>query len=296
MNKYKDSDLLLMFKIRYFELCLLDLFSKGLIKGTTHTSLGQEYIPVSLKPFINEKDFIISNHRGHGHFIALTGEIEGLLSEITGKEGGICNSIGGSQHLLYKNIMTTGVQGEGVSIALGHAFKFKHEKTKNACFVFIGDGTFGRGSVYESLNMASLYKLPYILIIENNSIAMTTKLAENMAGTIENRIKAFDVDYIKITSSNPDEIRKQIKEPILNAKENSTPLAVEFVTQRVASHSKGDDTREEEEMEFINKNYWYNKLKNEKDGKFLELDNLAKREIETITNEVLSRKELEFVE
>ena len=296
MNKYKDSDLLLMFKIRYFELCLLDLFSKGLIKGTTHTSLGQEYIPVSLKPFINENDFIISNHRGHGHFIALTGEIEGLLSEITGKEGGICNSIGGSQHLLYKNIMTTGVQGEGVSIALGHAFKFKHEKTKNACFVFIGDGTFGRGSVYESLNMASLYKLPYILIIENNSIAMTTKLAENMAGTIENRIKAFDVDYIKITSSNPDEIRKQIKEPILNAKENSTPLAVEFVTQRVASHSKGDDTREEEEMEFINKNYWYNKLKNEKDGKFLELDNLAKREIETITNEVLSRKELEFVE
>lgn len=296
MNKYTDNDLLLMLKIRYFELTLLDLFSKGLIKGTTHTSLGQEYIPVSLKPFINENDFIISNHRGHGHFIALTGEIEGLLSEITGKEGGICNSIGGSQHLLYKNIMTTGVQGEGVSIALGHAFKFKHEKTKNACFVFIGDGTFGRGSVYESLNMASLYKLPYILIIENNSIAMTTKLAENMAGTIENRIKAFDVDYIKITSSNPDEIRKQIKEPILNAKENSTPLAVEFVTQRVASHSKGDDTREEEEMEFINKNYWYNKLKNEKDGKFLELDNLAKREIETITNEVLSRKELEFVE
>lgn len=296
MNKYSDFDLLLMLKIRYFELTLLDLFSKGIIKGTTHTSLGQEYIPVSIKPFISENDFIISNHRGHGHFIAFEDEIKGLLCEVTGREGAVCKGMGGSQHLLYKNIMTTGIQGEGVSIGLGHAFKFKHEKTKNACFVFIGDGTFGRGSVYESLNMASLYKLPYILIIENNSIAMTTKLSENMAGTIENRIKAFGIDYIKITSTNPDEIREQIKEPILNAKENSTPLAIEFVTQRVASHSKGDDTREEQEMEFINKNYWYNKLKNEKDGKFLELDNLAKREIETITNEVLSRKEMEFVE
>ncbi len=295
MNKYTGDDLLLMLKIRYFELSLLDLFSKGLIKGTTHTCLGQEYIPVSLKPFINEKDFIISNHRGHGHFIALTEEIEGLLSEITGKEGGVCNSIGGSQHLFYKNIMTTGVQGEGVSIGLGHAFKFKLEKTKNACFVFVGDGTFGRGSVYESLNMASLYKLPYILIIENNSIAMTTKLFENMAGNIENRIKSFGIDYIKITSDNPNEIKEKIKEPILNAKKNSCPLAVEFVTQRVSSHSKGDDTREKEEINLINQNYWYNKLKSQNNTEFLKLDNLAKNEIELILKKVLLKKEAEFV-
>ena len=295
MNRYSDFDLLLMLKIRYFELTLLDLFSKGIIKGTTHTSLGQEYIPVSLRPLVGANDFIISNHRGHGHFIAFEDEIKGLLCEVTGREGAVCKGMGGSQHLLYKNIMTTGIQGEGVSIGLGHAFKFKHEKTKNACFVFIGDGTFGRGSVYESLNMASLYKLPYILIIENNSIAMTTKLSENMAGSIENRIKSFGIDYIKITSDNPDEIERHLKYPILNAKDKSTPLAIEFITQRVSSHSKGDDTREKEEIELINNNYWYNKLKKEASNRFIELDNLAKNEIELILEKVLVKKEAEFV-
>ena len=295
MNKQLEDDLLAALKIRYFELALLKAFSKGLVKGTTHTCIGQEYVPVALKPFVEDSDFVISNHRGHGHFIAMTGDIEGLFCEIMGKTGAVCNSVGGSQHLLHKNIMTTGVQGEGVSIGLGHAWKFKHEKSHNACFIFVGDGTFGRGSVYESLNMASLYRLPYILVVENNSIAMTTRLFENMAGTIEGRVKAFGINYEKVISHNPTEIKAQLQEPIKRAKEDPSPLVIEFITQRVASHSKGDDTRSKSELEKVQDLYWYNKLKKQENETFNKLDEIAKLQIESIVNKVLDKREITSV-
>ena len=295
MNDYSDEDLLLMLKIRKFELTLLDLFSKGLISGTTHTCIGQEYVPVSLNPFVIDTDFVISNHRGHGHFITFTGEIEGLLSEIMGKDGAVCSAVGGSQHLFYKNVMTTGVQGEGVSIGLGVAWDLKRQNNKGISYVFIGDGTFGRGSVYESLNMACLYELPYVIVVENNSIAMTTSISDNMSGTIENRVKAFGADYIRVTSISVNEIREQIKEAVLNVRENNKPLVIEFVTSRVASHSKGDDTRSPEELEIIKKSYWYNILKESSDEKFKALEQIANTEIDNILEKVTSKKEVAFV-
>lgn len=295
ISKYSDEDLLWMLKIRRFELMLLDLFSKGQIYGTAHTCLGQEYIPVALKPFVQNNDFVISNHRGHGHFIAFTEEIEGLLSEMMGKEGAVCNGYGGSQHLFYKNVMTTGIQGEGVSIALGIAWALKRKHTKNVCFAFVGDGTFGRGSIYESLNMACLYKLPYILVVENNNIAMTTKNSENMSGNIENRVKAFGAKYIKIVSDIPTEIRKQIESPIKEVRDTNTPLVIEFITTRVAAHSKGDDTRTNEELESLRKQYWYNVLKQENGEQLQRLEIIANQEIEQILNTVNEKKEIHFV-
>ena len=295
MNNYNDEDILLMLKIRKFEKTLLELFSQGNIFGTTHTCLGQEYIPTALKPFIKDTDFVISNHRGHGHFIAFTGEIEGLLAEIMGKEGAVCNSAGGSQHLFYKNVMTTGVQGEGVSVALGIAWSFKRENNENLSFVFVGDGTFGRGSVYESLNMACLYELPYVMIVENNNIAMTTKSDENMSGSIEDRVKSFGANYIKITSNIPNEIRIQITDSINYVRKNSHPLVIEFVTSRVSSHSKGDDCRAAEELEIINNNYWYNILKKQNNEKFEFLEQKANKEIEDILKKTSAKKEITLV-
>ena len=292
MNRYAQEDLFLMLKIRAFEEMLLDSFAKGLIAGTTHTCLGQEYIPVSLKPLVRETDFVISNHRGHGHFITFTGEIAGLFAEIMGKEGAVCGSVGGSQHLFYKNVMTTGVQGEGVSIGLGVAWDLKKQDNHDIVYVFVGDGTFGRGSVYESLNMACLYRLPYVLVVENNGIAMTTKLSENMAGTIEARARAFGAEYVQVTSSIPSEIRAQVQPLIQRVREQQAPLVIEFITTRVASHSKGDDTRAPAELEQLHRQYWYEILKRQQDARFELLDAQARQEVNLIFQQILNAKEI----
>ena len=258
MYCYEREDLKSMLTIRNFELTVLDLFSKGLIKGTTHTCLGQEYIPVALKKFISDDDFVISNHRGHGHFLAMFGDTEGLLSEITGRKGAVCKGIGGSQHILHKNFMSTGVQGEGIAVGTGVAWTFKCDGRGRICYVYIGDGTFGRGTVYESLNLACLMKLPMVVAVENNGIAMTTYREDSMSGTIEDRVKAFGAGYIYLESKDVGKIRETIEKPISEVSAGSGPLVLEFKTERVAAHSKGDDSRSKEECEAVRKRYWYN--------------------------------------
>ncbi len=258
MCSYDLNDLKAMLMIRNFELTVLDLFSIGHIKGTTHTCLGQEYIPVAMKKFISNYDFVISNHRGHGHFLSLFGDVEGLLSEITGREGAVCKGIGGSQHILYRNFMSTGVQGEGIAVGVGISWSFKHAGKDNICFVYVGDGTFGRGTVYESLNLACLMKLPMVIVVENNGIAMTTHQEDNMSGTIEGRVRAFDANYILLESHDVGTIRETLDKPISEVRAGLGPLVVEFKTERVAAHSKGDDTRDKEECERIRNRYWYN--------------------------------------
>lgn len=263
MERYSQEDLEKMLTVRAFELTILDMFSKGQIRGTTHTCIGQEYIGVSLSSFIGEKDFAISNHRGHGHFLSITGDFEALLGEFLGKEGAASLSAGGSQQLFYKNFMTTGIQGEGPGIGLGIAWAMQHEKTGALTCVFTGDGTFGRGSVYESLNIAALLRLPYVLAVENNGIAMTTPISKNMSGTIEARAKAFGVSYVKVVSANPAEIREQLSAPLQLVRDGNGPLVIEYMTVRAASHSKGDDTRPAEELARVGEAYWYNRLKAE---------------------------------
>lgn len=289
MTHFNKEDLRLMLQIRKFENTILELFSKGLIKGTTHTCIGQEYIPVSLKGFINENDFVISNHRGHGHFIATTGEVEGLLCEILGKKGAICGGVGGSQQLYYKNFMTTGIQGEGASIGLGVAWTYKHEKTDNITYVYVGDGTFGRGTIYESLNMASLYKLPYVMIVENNGIAMTTDISDNMAGSIEKRVRSFEVNYLKIDTYNLDEIRNILMDPIAKVRNGEGPLVIEFITSRVAAHSKGDDTRDDKVLNAVVESYWYNVCKNE-DESITVIEKSVDLEMDEMIRRVLNKE------
>lgn len=291
MFNYSDIDLERMITINKFEKTILDLFSKGKIRGTTHTSIGQEYIPVSMREFMLENDFVISNHRGHGHYISLTGDVEGLLCEIMGKEGAVCSCYGGSQQLYAGNFMTLGIQGEGVSIGTGIAWTFKHEKNPNICYVYVGDGTWGRGSMYESLNMASLYKLPLVIITENNGIAMTTPISDNMAGNIENRAHAFDVDYIQVTSQDISEIRSQLADKIKAVREGAKPLVIEFITQRLAAHSKGDDTRTEEEIKLNAEKSWYYRFKKEDPERLRAVEETVDKKMNGILNKVMEKSE-----
>lgn len=107
-----DEDLDLLLMIRHFEESLLDLFGQGKLNGTTHTCLGQEYVPVVLRPLLAERDFVFSNHRGHGHYLARFDDPYGLLAEIMGREGAVCHGVGGSQHIYRDTYLSTGVQGK----------------------------------------------------------------------------------------------------------------------------------------------------------------------------------------
>lgn len=273
------EDLKLLLLIRHFETLLLDLFSEGKLNGTTHTCLGQEYIPVSLKPFFQDQDYFFSNHRGHGHYLTRFNDPKGLLAEIMGKKGAICNGVGGSQHIKRGHYMSTGVQGESVAISAGVGLSIKSQ-SDGIVWCFIGDGTFGEGIVYEALNFISLHKLPVIIIVENNKIAQTTPIELNMAGTIQARVESFDLSHILITGNDIESIRQLLADEIEQVRMCRQGLIIEYDTERLGPHSKSDDTRSKELLDNIHKFDWFDKYKHESD--FDQIEQEVKTELAEI--------------
>jgi 2-oxoisovalerate dehydrogenase E1 component len=119
-------------------------------------------------------DAVLSNHRNHGPFLTYSGQFQGLLEEIMGRPGGVCHGVGGSQHLAYRNFHSNGVQAGLTGVAVGQAFARKLHGQSGIVAIFIGDGTLGQGLVYEGLNLASIWQLPILFVVENNGIAQTT--------------------------------------------------------------------------------------------------------------------------
>ena len=230
--------------IRKFEEKLLKLFSEGELFGTIHTCIGEEWIAVAAANSIKKNDTFFSNHRGHGHFIAKTGNIFGLFSEIMGKSNGVCKGIGGSQHLYSPDFFSNGIQGGMVPICTGYAFAEKMNKSGNICIVFIGDGTLGQGIVYESMNIASKWELPLLIVVENNKISQSTLQSETLAGTIKNRAKAFDIQYHKSNTWQWENLLDDFINAVNYVRDNSKPFILEVETFRLRAHSKGDDTRD----------------------------------------------------
>ena len=238
-----------MYLIRQFETRLLELFSQGKLFGTTHTYVGQEAIAVSAISNLLNTDIVFSNHRCHGHYLTKEDDPEGLLAEIMGREGGACGARGGSQHLYKNNFYSNGIQGGFLPNALGMAFSEKYFRTNNVVVAFIGDGTFGEGTVYESLNLASLWQVPLLIIVENNQIAQTTPIKDNLAGSILNRVKAFDIDVNEIESNDISILYPRFEEVINKVRDNIRPHVEIINTYRFNAHSKGDDFRDQKEIE-----------------------------------------------
>ena len=231
-------------KIRIFEELLLDLFSKGKISGTVHTCVGQEIIGVVLSNYLTENDHVVSNHRGHGHYLSRTKNYRGLLAELMGKKTGCSKGVGGSQHTYFKNFLTNGIQGGMVPIAAGVALFNKKKNNQALSVAFIGDGTLGEGIIYETINIASTWNLPLLIIIENNSYAQSTSFRQTFSGDIGTRFKGFGADYLKCSSFDLDNLDSILKKSVENCRTKSKPTVVEVQTYRLNSHSKGDDNRD----------------------------------------------------
>lgn len=252
-NPFTEDDLAYCYEkiylIRYFEETVLELFSKGKLNGTTHAYIGQEANAVAISSSITNDDIIFSNHRCHGHFLAHTNNPKGLMSEMMGLESGVCGGRGGSQHLQFGNFYSNGVQGGIVPNAVGIALAEKKKESGNITVVFLGDGTLGQGIVYESLNIASLWRIPILFIVENNYYAQSTPSKLQIAGSIMMRAEAFSIKTGECTSNDVRVIYPIVKNAVTYVREESKPMFVLLNTFRLCHHSKNDDNRPPDEIE-----------------------------------------------
>src|SRR5258708_4868639 len=178
-------------RIRKVEEKFLELFSQGKLNGTVHTCVGQEFSALAFAGQLKKKDFIFSNHRCHGHYIAFTGNTRGLLAELLGKSSGTCGGIGSSQHLCHNNFFSNGIQGGIVPVSAGYALGNKLKGNGAVSVVFIGDGTLGEGTLYETMNIISKWEIPLLSVCENNFYAQSTPQQINLAGDIQARNGGF---------------------------------------------------------------------------------------------------------
>ena len=234
-----------MFRIRRFEETVLEEFSRGVFAGTTHTSIGQEANAAGVISVLQPDDVIVTNHRCHGHFIAYGGDMRSLFAEMMGKATGLCGGRGGSQHIHWRNLYSNGVQGGIVPISAGMALAEKEKQSGALVTLFIGDGTFGEGALYEACNMASLWRVPLLIVVEHNHIAQTTPTALVMAGRIPERLQAFDIQVTELNTSDVSEVQQASLKCVTSILKNSLPQALVLNTVRFGPHSKGDDTRSE---------------------------------------------------
>jgi len=241
----------LMYRIRRFEETVLENFPRGVFFGTTHTYLGQEANAAGVLAHLQPNDIVFSNHRCHGHFLAYGGDMHALFAELMGRATGVCGGRGGSQHLHWRNFYSNGVQGGILPVAVGIALAEKQLKTGAVTLVFLGDGTFGEGVVYESLNLASLWSAPILFVVENNRIAQTTPVELAMAGDLAARFHAFDIPTSRLDTSDVLEIHSMAGNLIQDVRQRCQPHALVIHTCRFGPHSKGDDTRPAQEVEFM---------------------------------------------
>ncbi len=234
--------------IRRFEETVLDLFERGLLNGTTHACIGQEADAVAIAEHLGQTDHVFSNHRCHGHFLARTGDALGLIAEIMGKPAGVCGGIGGSQHLCAPGFMSNGVQGGIVPNAAGIALAKQLDGGPGLSVVFIGDGTLGEGITYETLNVASLWKLPLVIVLEDNGWAQSTPARANLAGGIRGRFAAFGLPVFEIDSTDVEELDAFAAQALAQSRAKEGPVAIVIHTYRLCHHSKNDDNRPAEEV------------------------------------------------
>ena len=238
-----------MYRIRRFEETVLEEFPHGRFYGTTHTYLGQEADAAGVLCHLQDEDIVVSNHRGHGHFLAYGGDMHALFAELMGKVTGVCGGRGGSQHLKWRNFYSNGVLGGTVPLATGMALAEKVKKSGAIAVTFMGDGALGEGVVYEALNMASLWEAPILYVLENNHIAQTTPVERSLSGEAATRFQSFGIETCELDTSDVLEIAQAAGESIGKVRAASRPFALILNTCRFGPHSKGDDTRDPGEIQ-----------------------------------------------
>ena len=248
LNKFEDQFKKALF-IRKTEELFLELFKEGKISGTVHTCIGQEFTGIFASKYSTDGDFVVTNHRGHGHYLSFTKDYIGLINELLGNSNGSSRGIGGSQHLYNENFISNGIQGGMLPTAAGFAFGNKLKNNNNISIAFLGDGTLGEGVVYETLNICALWGIPIVFILEKNDISQSTSFKQNFQGDLKGRIEGFGIDYQLTSIYDIEHLDETFNNSINKARCKSKPIFIEVEVGRLYSHSKGDDNREPKAVE-----------------------------------------------
>ena len=248
--KHRDQEIYLKAHlIREVERKLLALFSEGRIAGTIHTCIGQELTGVAISEFLSPDDWVVSNHRCHGHYLARFGDTRGLIAEILGKPSGICRGFGGSQHIFRKGFLSSGIQGGMTPTGVGLALAASWAGQSSIVVNFIGDGTLGQGVLYETMNLASVHQAPILYVVENNHYAQSTSQNQTLAGNVQKRAQAFDLNYYSGSTYHLETLMDAASDAIHYVRDERRPAVLEVETYRLAPHSKGDDFRDVAEID-----------------------------------------------
>src|SRR4051794_19881130 len=232
-----------MLRIRRTEERLLQLHSQGLLNGTTHTSIGQESIAVGLCSNLDSRDSVFSTHRCHGHYLAAGGDLAAFFAELMGREGGVSGGRGGSQHLHAPGFISSGIQGQMAPVALGVALAKKLRGSDGLAVLFIGDGTLGQGALYETMNVASLWGVRLLIVLEDNGIAQTTPSAVAVAGDMLARAEAFGIDAARLDGADAPALATDMAHLVAEMRTEAKPAFRVVRTVRLGPHSKRDDER-----------------------------------------------------
>ena len=245
-DKLKEA-LRKMFLIRKFEEAAEQSYMRGLTHGTMHLSIGQEASAVGACMPLSDDDKITSTHRGHGHCIAKGADAARMLAEFFGKETGYCRGRGGSMHIAdisKGNLGANGIVGGGIPIAVGAALSAKRLRTGTVALSFFGDGANNEGAFHESLNMASVWKLPVVFFCENNQYGMSTSTAQSTAvKSIADRASAYSMPGIVVDGNDFSAVAEASDEAVARARAGLGPTLVESLTYRFRGHSRSDRNR-----------------------------------------------------
>ena len=247
-----SDDLLLdfygrMLLVRRFEEKVGQMYGMGLIGGFCHLYIGQEAVVVGVEAAIGPGDAVIASYRCHGHALVRGVEPKALMAELTGRAGGVSRGKGGSMHVFDPERGFHGghgIVGAQVPLGAGIAFAQKYRKESNVTLAFFGEGAANQGQVYETFNMASLWKLPVVFVIENNRYAMGTAIARAKAGTeLCHRGEAFGIPGMQVDGMDVEKVYAATLEAVAHARSGEGPILVEMRTYRYRGHSMSDPAK-----------------------------------------------------
>ncbi|MDW5299234.1 MAG: thiamine pyrophosphate-dependent dehydrogenase E1 component subunit alpha [Sedimentibacter sp.] len=251
-----------MVKIRKFEETIERYFLDGEIPGFVHLYIGEEAIATGVCANLNDKDYIASTHRGHGHTIAKGADLNRVMAEIFGRKTGFCKGKGGSMHIADFSVGmlgANGVVGGGFNLATGAALAIKKQHKDNVSVVFFGDGSSNRGTFHEALNLASVWKLPVIYVCENNQWASTTPYKTTTSvEDISKRAAGYNMPSKIVDGNDVFAVYEGFKEALEYTKAGNGPFFLEAKTYRIKGHFVGDPelyrTKEEVQEVYDNNN------------------------------------------
>ena len=242
LSLYKD-----MLLIRRFEEKAGQLYGMGQIAGFCHLYIGQEAVVVGTRASMIDGDQMITGYRDHGHMLACGMESRGVMAELTGRAGGYSRGKGGSMHMFSTEkhfYGGHGIVGAQVPIGAGLALSNKYKGNGNVSLAFFGDGASNQGQVYEAFNMAKLWSLPVVFVIENNQYAMGTSVIRSSAETeLHKRGSSFEIKGIQVDGMNVLEVRDAAKKAIKHARDGKGPMILEMKTYRYRGHSMSDPAK-----------------------------------------------------